>query len=136
MNKYLLGGLLLLISSSIYAQRITGSVNEQEPQTKDLKPITGANVYWSGTTQATATDENGRFSIPRSAQSALLVVSFVGFRNDTIKIGQESELQVVLQNDQTLDEVVVRAGNHVHRPAFSAPNRNHNDPRIGQSGLL
>lgn len=111
MNKYLLGGLLLLLSSHIYAQRITGSVNEQEPQTKSLKPITGANVYWSGTTQATATDENGRFSIPRSAQSALLVVSFVGFRNDTIKIGQESELQVVLQSDQTLDEVVVRAGN-------------------------
>jgi len=111
MNKYLLGGLLLLISSCIYAQRITGSVNEQEPRTKNLKPITGANVYWAGTTQATATDENGRFSIPRSAQSALLVVSFVGFRNDTIKIGQESELQVVLQNDQTLDEVTVRAGN-------------------------
>ncbi|GGM98366.1 TonB-dependent receptor [Dyadobacter beijingensis] len=111
MNKYLLGGLLLLISSCIYAQRITGSVNEQEPQTKNLKPITGANVYWAGTTQATATDENGRFSIPRSAQSAWLVVSFVGFRNDTIKIGQESELQVVLQSDQTLDEVTVRAGN-------------------------
>ncbi|MBO9616742.1 MAG: TonB-dependent receptor [Dyadobacter sp.] len=111
MNKYLLGGLLLLITSSIYAQRITGSVNEQEPQTKNLKPITGANVYWAGTTQATATDENGRFSIPRSAQSALLVVSFVGFRNDTIKIGQESDLQVVLQSDQTLDEVVIRAGN-------------------------
>lgn len=111
MNKYLLVGLLLLISTCIYAQRITGSVNEQEPQTKNLKPITGANVYWSGTTQATATDENGRFSIPRSAQSALLVVSFVGFRNDTIKIGQESDLQVVLQSDQTLDEVTIRAGN-------------------------
>ena len=111
MNKYLLGGLFLLISFCINAQRITGSVNEQEPQTKSLKPSTGANVYWSGTTQATATDENGRFSLPRSAQSALLVVSFVGFRNDTIKIGQESELQVVLRSDQTLDEVVVRAGN-------------------------
>lgn len=111
MNKYFLGGILLLLSSCIYAQRITGTVNEQETQTGNLKPITGANVYWAGTTQATATDENGRFSIPRSAQSALLVVTFVGFRNDTIKIGQESELQVVLQNDQTLDEVTVRAGN-------------------------
>ncbi|MCF0073587.1 TonB-dependent receptor [Dyadobacter sp. CY261] len=111
MNKYLLGGLFLLISSCIYAQRITGSVNEQEPQTKSLKPITGANVYWAGTANATATDGNGRFSIPRSAQSALLVVSFVGFQNDTIKIGQESELQVVLQSDQTLEEVTVRAGN-------------------------
>jgi outer membrane receptor for ferrienterochelin and colicins len=108
MLKYLTGGIFFLVSSSLFAQRITGSVNEQVPDSKDLKPITGANVYWSGTTQATATDTSGRFNIPRSAQSSLLVISFVGFRNDTVKIGAENELQVVLQSDQTLNEVVVR----------------------------
>jgi outer membrane receptor for ferrienterochelin and colicins len=108
MTKYVLGGILTLVSFSLFAQRITGSVNEQVANSKDLKPITGANVYWSGTTQAAATDTAGRFNIPRSAQSNLLVISFVGFRNDTIKIGSESELQVVLRSDQTLNEVVVR----------------------------
>lgn len=108
MLKYLTGGIFFLVSSSLFAQRITGSVNEQVPDSKDLKPITGANVYWSGTTQATATDTSGRFNIPRSAQSNLLVISFVGFRNDTVKIGSENDLQVVLQSDQTLNEVVVR----------------------------
>jgi outer membrane receptor for ferrienterochelin and colicins len=108
MTKYVLGGILTLVSFSLLAQRITGSVNEQVANSKDLKPITGANVYWSGTTQAAATDTAGRFNIPRSAQSNLLVISFVGFRNDSIKIGSESELQVVLRSDQTLNEVVVR----------------------------
>ncbi|MCF0050363.1 TonB-dependent receptor [Dyadobacter sp. LJ53] len=108
MLKYLTGGIFFLVSSSLFAQRITGSVNEQVPDNKDLKPITGANVYWSGTTQATATDTSGHFNIPRSAQSNLLVISFVGFRNDTVKIGAENDLQVVLQSDQTLNEVVVR----------------------------
>jgi outer membrane receptor for ferrienterochelin and colicins len=92
MTKYVLGGILTLVSFSLLAQRITGSVNEHVANSKDLKPITGANVYWSGTTQAAATDTAGRFNIPRSAQSNLLIISFVGFRNDSIKIGPESEL--------------------------------------------
>ncbi|WP_221390314.1 TonB-dependent receptor domain-containing protein [Dyadobacter sp. NIV53] len=108
MTKYLAGILFFLISSSISAQRLTGSVNEQVAITKALKPITGANVYWSGTTHATSTDTSGKFTIPRITQTSLLIISFVGFRNDTIKIGSESDLQIVLRNDQTLNEVVVR----------------------------
>ena len=108
MIRYLSGAFLLLISFSISAQRITGSVNEQDATSKTLKPITGANVYWAGSTHATSTDTAGRFSIPRVSQTNLLVISFVGFTNDTVKIGQESELEVVLRSDQTLQEVVVR----------------------------
>jgi outer membrane receptor for ferrienterochelin and colicins len=108
MIRYLSGAFFLLLSFSISAQRITGSVNEQDATSKTLKPITGANVYWAGSTHATATDTSGRFSIPRVSQTNLLVFSFVGFTNDTIKIGQESELEVVLRNDQALQEVVVR----------------------------
>ncbi|TLU98834.1 TonB-dependent receptor [Dyadobacter luticola] len=108
MKQYLTWGFLILSSLSLSAQRISGTVNGQVAGTKDLKPITGANIYWSGTSQATASDSAGKFNIPRSAQSNLLVISFVGFRNDTVKIGSESELQIVLQNDQTLGEVTVR----------------------------
>ncbi|KAA0989845.1 TonB-dependent receptor [Dyadobacter aurulentus] len=108
--KTYLAALLCLLTISASAQRITGSVNEQVPNSTRLSPISGANVYWAGTTQAASTDTSGRFIIPRSAQSNLLVVTFVGFKNDTIKVTGESELQVVLQNDQTLDEVTVRSG--------------------------
>lgn len=108
MTRYLTGALFLLTCFSSSAQRITGSVNEQLTPEKILKPIAGANVYWSGSTQATSTDTSGRFSIPRILQTNLLVISYVGFRNDTLKIGSESDLEIVLRNDQTLSEVVVR----------------------------
>ncbi len=108
MIRFLTGAFLCFVSLSLSAQRITGTVNEQDAGTKQLKPITGANVYWAGSTHASSTDTSGRFSIPRVTQTNLLVVSFVGFRNDTIRIGQESELQIVLHGDQTLQEVVVR----------------------------
>ncbi|MCE7041752.1 TonB-dependent receptor domain-containing protein [Dyadobacter sp. CY312] len=108
MIRFFSGAFFLLLSFSISAQRITGSVNEQDATSKTLKPITGANVYWAGSTHATSTDTAGRFNIPRVSQTNLLVISFVGFTNDTVKIGQESELEVVLRSDQTLQEVVVR----------------------------
>lgn len=101
---------LLAICSSLNAQSIKGSVNEQLSNSTTLKPLTGANVYWAKTTQATATDSSGHFSIPRSATSNLLVISFVGFVNDTVKIESASEIQVVLRSDQTLKEVTVRGG--------------------------
>ena len=107
MTKYLTG-IFFLISISISAQRITGSVNEQVANSKTLKPVTGANVYWAGTNYASTTDTSGKFSIPRITQTNVLVISFVGFQNDTIKIGSESDLQIVLRNDQTLNEVIVR----------------------------
>ena len=109
MERYLIGAILLLYTQCSFAQRITGKVYEQLVNDKKLKPLTGANVYWAGSSQASSTDSSGQFSIPRIAQSNQLIVSFVGFKNDTIRIGAESELEVVLKSDQTLNEVVVKA---------------------------
>ena len=110
MFRYLTGLILFFISTPIWAQRVSGFVYEQEKDYKKPKPLTGANVYWAGTTHATSTDTSGKFSIPRIVQSSKLVISYVGFHNDTIKIGSESELQIVLKSDQTLKEVTVTAG--------------------------
>jgi outer membrane receptor for ferrienterochelin and colicins len=110
MIRFLTGVILFLTSFSLAAQRITGSVYEQMVKTKTLAPLTGANVYWVGSSQATATDSLGKFTIPRIAQSNKLVVSYVGFRNDTIRIGSENELEIVLKSEQTLNEVTVTAG--------------------------
>lgn len=109
MKRYLIGAVLLLPAHLVSAQRITGKVYEQTPNAKTLNPLTGANVYWAGTTQSAVTDTSGKFSIPRVTQSNKLVFSFVGFKNDTVKIGAESELEVVMKSDQTLSEVVVKA---------------------------
>jgi outer membrane cobalamin receptor len=110
MTRYIIGGIFFILTLPGNAQRISGSVYEQITTTKSLKPLTGANVYWTGTNQATATDSAGKFTIPRVTQSNRLVISFVGFQNDTVKIGSENDLQVVLKSDQTLNEVVVTAG--------------------------
>jgi len=110
MLRYLAGLTLFLISTPLWAQRVGGFVYEQAKTNNKLKPLTGANVYWAGTTQATSTDTIGKFLIPRVVQSNILVISYVGFQNDTIRISSESELLIVLKSDQTLKEVTVTAG--------------------------
>lgn len=70
-------------------------------------PVPGANVIIKGTTFGTTSDENGSFSINASSQD-VLVVSFIGFKSREIPVGNQTSLDVRLEEDlTTLNEVVV-----------------------------
>lgn len=70
-------------------------------------PVIGANVIVKGTTNGTITDLNGHFSLPVS-NNATLIVSFIGYLNTEIVVGNKKEVVVTLKEDtQNLDEVVV-----------------------------
>lgn len=93
-------------SMSGYAQKITGVVFERA-EGKQL-PLAGANVYWLGVDKGTSTRDNGLFMIDRVAGYDKLVISFVGFKPDTLSVGAVNYLQVELQPDATLQEITVQ----------------------------
>lgn len=69
--------------------------------------VIGAHVKWKGDKLGAVTDINGTFSIPETGTE--LVISFLGYKTQTIKIrpGQKN-LIVTLEDDaQDLDELVV-----------------------------
>lgn len=71
-------------------------------------PIVGASVYWANTQNGTATDANGHFSLELIDNSDQLVISFVGYRSDTIEVSTPQEpLSICLGQDLTLAEVTV-----------------------------
>jgi outer membrane receptor for ferrienterochelin and colicins len=72
-------------------------------------PIVGANIYWENTMQGTTSDSEGVFEIAHlHGQYPLLVVSFVGYKSDTIHVGHnQTSLTVFLEKNIDLDEVVV-----------------------------
>lgn len=90
--------------------------NQSVKQSKDVKgkvvdatgePVIGATVTEEGTTNGTITDFDGNFTLPLSDDGALLV-SFIGYKPQTIKPKGSEMLQIVLKEDnQMLDEVVV-----------------------------
>ncbi len=88
---------------------IKGKVLETD-ETNKLIPLIGANIYWSGTTIGTVSAPDGSFSISKSNETSLLVISFTGYQPDTIEITDNNYLEIILDNKVQIEgiEVVVR----------------------------
>lgn len=71
-------------------------------------PVPGATVLIKGTTRGTATDLDGKFSLPIQSGDQILVVSFVGYLAQEVEIGNQSTFTINLAEDvQSLQEAVV-----------------------------
>lgn len=70
-------------------------------------PVIGANVMVKGTTNGTITDMDGKFVL-EVPEGAVLEVSYIGYVNQTINVGNNNSFNIALKEDtQKLDEVVV-----------------------------
>ena len=83
-------------------KKITGTVLDATGM-----PIIGANVMVKGTTNGTITDLDGKFTLEVD-NNAILVVSYIGFANQEIKVGNQTNLSIAMKEDaEALDELVV-----------------------------
>ena len=83
-------------------KRITGRVLDANNE-----PVIGANVVVDGTTIGTVTDVDGNFTLD-VPDGATLKISYIGYIEQTIPVGNKSVISVILKEDsQALDEVVV-----------------------------
>lgn len=102
--RIFLAGVLILLSFAVYAQENTviGKVYDVSGE-----PIIGASVVIQGTTQGTITDMDGAFQL-KAQPSQTLVVSFLGYKDVILPIGNKNNFKVTLEEDsKKLDEVVV-----------------------------
>ena len=60
------------------------------------RTYSGADVFWMNTTNGVTTNEDGNFSIHKPARSHMLVVSFIGFENDTIHVDKRETNNLIL----------------------------------------
>lgn len=83
-------------------KNITGTVVDEQGE-----PIIGANIIEKGTTNGTITDYNGKFSL-NVDNSALLIISYIGYLDQEINMEGLTTINVVLKEDVlSIDEVVV-----------------------------
>lgn len=83
-------------------KKITGTVLDATGM-----PVIGANVMVKGTTNGTITDMDGKFSLEVD-NNATLVISYIGFANQEIKVGNQTSLSIAMKEDvEALDELVV-----------------------------
>ncbi|MBN2638262.1 MAG: TonB-dependent receptor [Bacteroidales bacterium] len=73
-------------------------------------PLPGVTVLVKGTMQGTVTDFDGNYSISNVPGTGTLVFSFVGMRSQEIVIGNQSSIDVVMEQDAIGIEEVVAIG--------------------------
>ena len=104
MKSKLLTSLLVLLvtAGALFAQnRVVGTVRD------DIGPVIGASVMEKGTQNGAVTDLDGNYVITVKP-GATLVFSSIGYATQEIEVGNQSTINVLLQEDtEFLDEVVV-----------------------------
>ena len=92
-----------LPSTNQNRKRLTGQVVGQ-----DGEPLIGVNVVVKGTTIGSMTDMDGNYILENVPSNATVEFSYIGYLQQSINIGNKSNLNVTLAEDtQKLDEVVV-----------------------------
>ena len=108
MKKILLLSLVIILSTSLYAQdmNVSGTVTDAT----DGIPIPGVNVIVKGTSNGTTTDTNGKYSLTVTSSSSVLVFSFIGLSTQEVEVGVRQVIDVAMVSDiMQLNEVVVTA---------------------------
>ena len=100
--------ILLIVPTVIFSQdTINGMIMEANDKNEHIG-LAGANVYWLDTTIGTVTDVDGNFTIDYSSEYTKLIISYVGFKTDTLTINEPKMIHHWLQPTSSLDEVTVK----------------------------
>jgi TonB-linked SusC/RagA family outer membrane protein len=83
-------------------KHITGTVTDAAGE-----PIIGASITIKGTTNGNVTDFDGKFTL-EVPDNAVLQVSYIGYITQDVPVGNQTNLNItLLENNQELEEVVV-----------------------------
>lgn len=65
--------------------------------TEDGEPLPGVSIVIQGTTTGVITDIDGHFQL-QAAPEDMLQISFIGFDNQVITVGDQSRFNIIMQD--------------------------------------
>lgn len=107
MFKYrLICGIFAMVIPLLSNAQVSGRVIEVTG--KDTTYITGATLFWKNTSIAASTDVNGNFKIDAPPSQTKLVISYVGYKTDSLSVKPDSKFILIkLKTDNQLQEIEI-----------------------------
>lgn len=97
------------------ANPVSGTVSNEQQE-----PLQGVKIEVKGSTRATSTDDQGRFTVAADPQD-ILVFTYIGYETTERSVGQNTQLNVVMAEAVSeLDEVVVVGYGTVKKSSVTA----------------
>jgi outer membrane receptor for ferrienterochelin and colicins len=109
MIKYLLHILLLIFPINILAQTSLKGVLMDRQNPKDNLGVAGATVNWLDTNIGAITDEKGKFTIPYKKDYKNLVVTYIGYKTDTITVTSLAQIRHFMISQNALEGITIRS---------------------------
>lgn len=98
--------LVSLAGTETFAQ--TRTVTGRVMSSDDQGALPGVNVVVQGTSKGTATDMDGKFTLDLGPGENILVFTFVGYKTQSVEVGDRTVLDIVMETDAiSLEEIVV-----------------------------
>jgi len=120
---------LLKVTASVFALLVLGaSVSLAQEKTVEGTvteagtdaPLPGVNVVVEGTQTGTATNAQGEYELTVPGPDAVLVFNFVGFQSERVQVGDQTVIDVALEEQVAqLDEIVVTGYSAQRREAIT-----------------
>ena len=107
MKKFILITLILSVSFVHAQETLSGTILYKLNQ--DDYPLEGASIYWLNTNKGTITNFSGDFKIEKTDETDLLVISYIGFLSDTLRVKSSPIIHFLKSNENnSLDEITVQ----------------------------
>ena len=100
------GEVVLMDTAASLAHVVRGLVMEENNK-GTFKPLEGASVIWLSTNKGTITNKEGMFELAHEHELDQLIISYTGFKSDTISVADLKQIRIILASGNQLKEVRV-----------------------------
>ena len=116
--KKIFFSILVLISSLASGQQMLKGMIMDQSFPEGNQGVEGASVFWLYTNIGTTTNEKGWFNIPYKKEYRKLVISYIGYKTDTLEISNTATIHHFLTPDNELDELVLKSKKEATQKSF------------------
>lgn len=123
MKKYILNSLILFIPCILFSQVTFRGMIMDRNNSKANLGVEGASVHWLNTNVGAVTNAKGWFAISYKTEYKKLVISYLGYKTDTVTIRNLEPLHHFITPQSELEEITIKSKrNAVQKSTFSTVN--------------
>lgn len=100
------GEVVLVDTSAATANMVRGLVMEENNKGM-FNPLEGASIMWLGTSTGTVSNKDGMFEMEHLHGASQIVISYAGYKADTITVADLKQVRIILASGSQLKEVRV-----------------------------
>lgn len=118
MKKHIFSSILLCIPFIIFAQTNFKGMIMDKNNTENNLGVSGASVHWLNTNVGVVTNKKGWFTIPYKTEYKKLIVSYIGYKTDTIRIENLTPIHHFITPESNLEEITIKSKKNATQKSF------------------